>query len=65
MTKLALVPAAEESPEDALARLLPRLADFERDAADVRREIDIERQRLARKRGVAFIRFEVVRAEFG
>lgn len=64
--KLAVVRTEPDrpEPEEALARLVPLLIDLERAAAKAARDIDIERQRLARKRGVAFIRPEHVRREF-
>jgi hypothetical protein len=52
-------------PEDALAELVPQMIAAEREASDLRRRIDTERQRLAVKRGVSFIREEHVRREFG
>lgn len=51
-------------PEVVLAELVPALAEAEAGAASLRRQIDAQRCRLARKRGVAFIRPEHIKREF-
>lgn len=60
-----VTPDEPESPEDALARIVPLLLAAEAEVARLRNVLDAERRRLAVKRGVAFIRAERVRAEFG
>lgn len=57
-------PAGPPEPEEALRMILPELIGMEQAAAALRRQVDHERSRLARKRGVAFIREEHVRKEF-
>lgn len=54
-----------EAPEDALARIVPQLLAAEAEVARLRNALDAQRRRLAVKRGVAFIRAETVRREFG
>ena len=66
--KLAVVrnePEAERGPEDRLALLLPALAGAEMVVGKLRREIAEHGRALARKRGVAFIREEALKQEFG
>ena len=58
-------PQPEPEPEEALAEIVPRLLAAEAEVAKLRNQIDVERRRLASKRGVAFIRPEHVRGEFG
>lgn len=62
---LAIVAPQPEQPEEALGALVPALVGAERRVAVLRQQIDQERRRLAVKRGVAFIREEAVRREFG
>lgn len=52
-------------PEDRLALLIPELVEAERLVQRLRGHVDRERRALAAKRGVAFIREERVRQEFG
>jgi hypothetical protein len=65
--KLHIVAEAppEQTPSEALAELLPQLMELEHDVTVIRQKIDGHRVRLARERGVAFIREEHVRREFG
>lgn len=65
MTAQLKLVRAEPSPEQALAELVPALLEAERKVAALRNQVDAERRRLAVKRGVAFIRPEAVRREFG
>lgn len=60
-----VTPDEPEKPEDALVRIMPQLLAAEAEVARFRNELDVERRRLAVKRGVAFIRAEAVRREFG
>lgn len=64
--KLALVSPEPErvEPEAALAEIVPDLLAAERSVADLRNRLNSERRRLAEKRGVVFLREEVVRREF-
>lgn len=63
--RLRVVAPAPESPEDALARIVPLLLAAEAEGARLRNALDAERRRLAVQRGVAFLRAEAVRREFG
>lgn len=54
----------EPQPEEALAKLVPELMAAEAKVARLRNALDVQRRRLATKRGVAFIRPEHVRREF-
>lgn len=65
--RLAVVPPErrEPEPEQALAELVPALLAAEAEVARLRNAVDIQRRRLANERGVAFLRPERVRAEFG
>lgn len=64
---LRVVSPADEPPTaaEALARLVPELIEAEAVVARLKRQLDVERVRLAKGRGVAFIREETVRREFG
>lgn len=62
---LRIVPDEPEQPEEVLARIVPQLLAAEAEVAALRNALDVERRRLAVKRGVSFIRAEAVRAEFG
>jgi hypothetical protein len=50
---------------DALARIVPELIAAEAEVARLKRLLDAERVRLAKERGLAFLREEAVRREFG
>lgn len=52
-------------PDDMLSQLVPELLRAEETAAALRDMVDNWRRRLAAKRGVAFIREERIRQEFG
>jgi hypothetical protein len=62
-------PAPPPSPLKGAAEMLgfivPALKDAERTVARLRHMMDRERLRLAEERGVAFIREEQIRKEFG
>jgi hypothetical protein len=60
-------PAAhvDRQPEAMLAKLVPELIEAEQDVAILRMLVDSWRRALAAERGVAFIRDEAVRREFG
>jgi hypothetical protein len=58
-------PKLSLSPADALAEIVPELLAAEREVVRLRRLVDEQRAKLARARGVAFIREEHVRREFG
>ena len=60
-----VTPDEPEQPEGALARIVPLLIAAEAEVAGLRNALDVERRRLAMKRGVAFLRAETVRGEFG
>jgi hypothetical protein len=70
---LHVVPAGQGSerdlappePEAMLADLVPELIRAEETAAALQGLVDSWRRKLAQKRGVAFIRDERVRQEFG
>jgi hypothetical protein len=55
---------AEPAPEEVLADLVPQLVELEHGITVIRQQIDVHRVRLAKKRGVAFIRPEHIRREF-
>jgi hypothetical protein len=55
----------EQSPSEALAELVPQLMELEHGVTVIRQKIDGHRVRLARERGVAFLREEAIRREFG
>jgi hypothetical protein len=57
--------AALLGPEEMLGLIVPALADAEKVVGKLREMMDRERRRLAEVRGVAFIREEHVRTEFG
>jgi hypothetical protein len=62
---LRVVPSAPEpTPEESLADLVPKLAAAEAKVARLRGQAQEQTFALARKRGVAFIRFEHIRREF-
>lgn len=63
--RLALVAHQPRTPEDLLAEMVPELIAAEAVVADLRGLIAEQGRALARKRGVAFIRPERLRAEFG
>lgn len=55
----------DREPEAMLAHLVPQLIEAEQDAAMLRMLVDSWRRALAAERGVAFIREERIRQEFG
>lgn len=57
-------PEPEPEPEAALAELVPQLMELEHGITVIRQKIDVQRLRLAKKRGVAFIRPEHIKGEF-
>lgn len=63
--RLALVTEAPLSAVAGLEAIVPELIAAEAVVARLRRLMDMERTRLAKERGVAFIREESVRREFG
>jgi hypothetical protein len=58
-------PAAAPAAQEMLAELVPELIKAEETVAALRGLVDSWRRRLADERGVAFVREEQVRREFG
>ena len=52
-------------PETILAEIVPELIKAEETVGALRAMVDSRRRELAKKRGVAFIREERIRQEFG
>ena len=62
---LHLVAPAPPSPADLLRELVPSLQQSERTSARLKQMIAEQGRKLARERGVAFIRVEHLLSEFG
>jgi len=55
----------EPEPDELLAQIVPELLAAEADVARLSRQMAVQSRLLANARGVAFIREERVRQEFG
>jgi hypothetical protein len=62
---VAVEAAPQRPPEESLHYLVPHLAEIEDLARRLKIQVAEEGRRLAKKRGVVFIREEHLRREFG